>query len=88
MKNNLREHPAAGEERATVDFSAPVHSASAKPASIAPGWPGKRIFWIGDIARPTPTVMAVVDAQGDLVPVHTAGALLRHFKTIWRATEA
>lgn len=83
MKNDLRENPATGEEMATVSISPPVQAANAKPASVA-HWPGSRIFWLGDVARPMPAVMAVVGAQGDLVPLRTAGDLLRAFKTIWR----
>lgn len=43
--------------------------------------------WTGVIPRFSYGVMAVVDQDGYLVPVFTAGDLLRACKMIWQATE-
>jgi hypothetical protein len=42
--------------------------------------------WIGAMPRPNYGVMAVVNEDGYLVPVYTAGDLLRACKIIWQAT--
>ena len=43
--------------------------------------------WIGSMPRSSFGVMAVVNEDGYLVPVCTAGDLLRACKIIWQATE-
>jgi len=43
--------------------------------------------WIGAMPRSSYGVMAVVNEDGYLVPVWTAGDLLRACKIIWQATK-
>jgi hypothetical protein len=86
MENDIRDNPGANDEMTTVDGAASLDPANPKSTSVASPQTADRIPWVGEIAQPT-AVMAVVDSNGHLVPLHTAGDLLRAFKTIWHATE-
>ena len=79
MTNEIQDSPPAANEAMLMgDPTAPTFRG---PPTA------ERIPRTGEITRPTPAVMAVVDSEGYLVPLQTPGDLLRAFKTIWRATE-
>ncbi len=61
----------------------------ADEAVIAESTPGEMprspLPWIGSLPRTGFGVMAVIDEQGYLVPLWTAGDLLRACKILWQA---
>ena len=67
-------------EQSAALIVAPAASIPARPMAVPPYSALLR-------ASSTPPLIAVVDESGYLVPVCTAGDLLRVFKNIWRASQ-
>ncbi|MGE5219483.1 MAG: hypothetical protein ACM3SP_20990 [Chloroflexota bacterium] len=60
----------------------PEGAAATEQTEIIPT--AERIPWIGDLRNPGIGPMVVLDDRGFLVPLCTAGDLLRGFRSLWR----
>lgn len=87
MKNDIRDNPAADDEMTTVEGAASMDPAKRDSTNSVGAQAADRLLWAGKLAQPATAVIAVVDKDGYLVPLHTAGDLLRAFKTIWSVGE-
>jgi hypothetical protein len=85
--NEIQDNSPVDKEMTTVKAAASLNPAEPTSAGVTGLQSADRIPWIGALAQPTPAVIAVVDSEGCLVPLQTAGDLLRAFRTIWRAAE-
>lgn len=83
MTEQIGDNPLAARETITFEGAATRSLEDSASKTVT----GDRIPWVGEITQPAIAVMAVIDSKGNLVPLHTAGDLLRVFKTIWHATE-